>query len=144
MLLISVCSKGINTHHASSAYPSQFQMPLLWLHTQLLMFPLFPIFHCQSHPILLFIHPFKNQTRIWSQKRLLDYQIGSMIYQKKSIFQKAINPLLKCKYISVMIKKKNPIFLWITIYFFYRYWDSLLWYSYPKVNGLNKSLLFPR
>ena len=45
------------------------------------------VFHCQSHPIPLFICPFKNQLWTWSQKRLLDCQIGSMIYQKKSIFQ---------------------------------------------------------
>ena len=45
------------------------------------------VFHCQSHPILLFICPFKNQLWTWSQKRLLDCQIGSMIYQKKFIFQ---------------------------------------------------------
>ena len=60
--LISVCSGGISTLHASHVCPSQFSMPLPWPHPQLLMFPLFPIFHCQSHPILLFICPFKNQT----------------------------------------------------------------------------------
>ena len=129
---------------ASLAYLSQFLMPLPWLHPQLLMFPLFPIFHCQSHPILLFIHPFKNWTWTWSQKRLLNCQIGSMIYQKKSIFQYILNPLLKCKYISLMIKKKIYNTSMNHKLFCYCYWDIVfLCYSYPKVNGLNKSSLFP-
>ena len=129
---------------ASLAYPSQFSMPLPWLLPQLLMFPLSPIFHCQSHQILLFICPFQMQTQIWSQKRLLNCQIRSMIYQKKSIFQYILNPLLKCKYISLMIKKKIYNTSMNHKLFCYCYWDIVfLCYSYPKVNGLNKSSLFP-
>ena len=58
--IFSMCPWGINTLHASPAYPSQFSMLLLWLHPQLLVSSLSPIFHCQSYPILLFIS-FKNQ-----------------------------------------------------------------------------------
>ena len=114
MLLISVCSGGINTLHASPVCPSQFSMPLPWPHPQLLMFPLSPIFHCHSHPILLFIRPFKNQTWTCSQKRWLDCQIGSVIYQKKSIFQLLLKLQLKCKCISFMIQKEFSILLLIT------------------------------
>ena len=112
--LISVCSGGISTLHASHVCPSQFSMPLPWPHPQLLMFPLFPIFRCHSHPILLFIHPFKNQTWTWSRTRLLDCQIGSVIYQRKSIFQLLLKLQLKCKCISFMIQKEFSILLWIT------------------------------
>ena len=134
---------------ASLAYPSQFSMPLPWLLPQLLMFPLSPIFHCQSHQILLFICPFQMQTQIWSQKRLLNCQIGSMIYQKKSIFQYVLNQQLKCKYISLMIKKIYiyiyiyKIHLWITSFFVVVIGIVFLCYSYPKMNVLNKSSLFP-
>ena len=127
---------------ASLAYPSQFSMPLPWLLPQLLMFPLSPIFHCQSHQILLFICPFQMQTQMWSQKRLLNCQIGSMIYQKKSIFQYILNPLLKCKYISLMIKKKKYNTSMNHKLFCNCYWDSLFMLFLPQSEWVKQIFSF--
>ena len=93
-----------------------------------------------------YLYPSKIKlTWTWCQKRRLDCQIRSMIYQKKSILQWFINPLLKCKYITTfLLWLRRRIKYYYELQFFgFCYWDSLLCYSYPKVNGLNKSLLFP-
>ena len=126
--IFSLCSWG-HKYPSWLALPTHLNSQCLYYGfiLMLLMFPLFHIFYFQSHPILLFIHPFKNQTRMWSQKRLLDCQIRSIIYQKKSIFQKVINIPLKCKCIYFMIKKDFPILLWITNFFCYCHTDSLFY-----------------